>query len=74
MQADSPDGVVYICAIYERRPDICRIGYARPESVSPERYYDLTVAQCNAFQLEDGMHKRFRVPKRSRTHATNLPE
>ena len=60
--SDSNGQAVYACDIYETRPNACRIGFIRPEIVSVERYTELTIAQCNAFQVEDEMPMRFRIP------------
>jgi len=34
------------CTIYEDRPDVCRVGYSRPEGMAVEVYLDLTRQAC----------------------------
>ena len=68
---DAEGQTVYACDIYAARPDICRIGYSRPENMSVERYTELTIAQCNAFQAEDEMPLRFRI---SHTSTSTTPQ
>ena len=42
-----------LCTIYERRPDVCRIGYGRPAQMPPEQYLSLTRQACTALQALD---------------------
>jgi len=49
------------CAIYDRRPPVCRVGNARPRDVPIREYYALTARICNAWQEQDGVPVQLRV-------------
>ena len=38
------------CTIYETRPKICRIGYGKPDSMSVERYLEITKQACKLLE------------------------
>ena len=56
----SAEGVTR-CAIYDERPDICRVGYAIPDEMDLLDYHKITAAMCNAMQEEDEMEEVFRI-------------
>lgn len=48
------------CAIYEDRPDICRIDAgAKSSGMDIEEYYRLNAVMCNTFMEQDGMTDKF---------------
>lgn len=51
----------YSCAIYEDRPEVCRVDFGRPEAVSPEWWYRQTEAACRVLQENDKMKRRLPV-------------
>lgn len=51
-----------LCTVYEARPDVCRIGYARARlGLSEDDYARLTAHICNRLQVADGMPESYRV-------------
>lgn len=55
------------CAIYETRPDICRVDRLKPDGMTFAEWYRANAAACNALQDEDGADPKYRVltPERS---------
>ena len=49
------------CEIYQNRPEICRIGYAMPSSMTSKEYLRVTAMSCNLMQDEYEIEERFRV-------------
>jgi len=50
------------CAIYEARPNECRVGFARQGTeLSVEEYLRLSAQACNGMQEQDEMPEHFRV-------------
>jgi uncharacterized protein len=41
------------CAIYEKRPMVCRVDAMRPPEMSVERWHQLNAEMCARFQAED---------------------
>ena len=54
-------GDIYGCAIYEIRPESCRVGYTTIPGMSEEKLIELTAEVCNQLQQADDMPQRFRV-------------
>ena len=63
--SDEEGHVIYGCAIYKDRPDICRVGFLRPDHVSEEDYIEETAEICNSLQLKEGLPERYRVKLRT---------
>lgn len=42
------------CAIYEKRPAVCRVDEGRPRAIPVERWHKLNADMCAQFQKEDG--------------------
>lgn len=52
----------WTCAIYETRPEICRVGASLPFlGLTPDEYMRATATMCNHWQEQDGMEKKWRV-------------
>lgn len=50
------------CAIYETRPDVCRVDVMQRRSpLSLSDYHRLTAALCNEYQDAAGVDPKFRV-------------
>ena len=62
--ADDEGHTIYSCTVYKDRPDICRIGFSRPDHVSEEAYIEWTAEICNVLQIREGLPKRYRVEPR----------
>ena len=60
------------CAIYERRPDFCRVGHSRPDEISEQVYMEWTANICNLWMSEDGVPVELRIdPSIFRTETTH---
>jgi uncharacterized protein len=50
------------CAIYETRPDVCRIDAVRVPYLAQADYYEATRRVCNLLMNDEGAPPEFRIP------------
>ena len=49
------------CKIYDSRPDICHVGFSKPENMSVMDYFRLTANICNRNQQAHNLNQSYRV-------------
>jgi Fe-S-cluster containining protein len=45
-------GGEHSCAVYEDRPDACRVDALKPDTLTDERWHALNLAQCDKLHLQ----------------------
>jgi Fe-S-cluster containining protein len=51
------------CAIYDTRPEVCRVHEMQKKSGIDQRtYFNLSAKICNDFQTDAGLDEKYRVP------------
>lgn len=60
-RAEAEGREVWLCSIYETRPEVCRVGFSKPVWIDIEDYHVISAHVCNDLQKRLGIDESYRV-------------